>query len=78
MNGTPFSALAFYMTRKGLETTIYHENPDLFKNEQEVIDRDDFKFAMDEYKEYLKYAENSGAKIVNGINITVNVLKQIL
>ena len=75
MNGTPFSALAFYMARKGLETTIYHENPDLFKNEQGIIDKDDFKFAMDEYKEYLKYAENIGAKIVNSINITVNILK---
>lgn len=78
MSGTPFSALAFYMAKSGLETTICHENQDLFKNNQGTIDKDDFKFAMDEYKEYLKYAENKGAKIVNGVNITIDVLKQKL
>lgn len=78
MSGTPFSALAFYMSKKGLETTICHENQELFKNNQGVIDQYNFKFAMDEYKEYLKYAENYGAKIVNGMDITVDVLKQKL
>lgn len=78
MSGTPFSALAFYMSKKGLGTTICHENQELFKNNQGVIDQYNFKFAMDEYKEYLKYAENYGAKIVNGMDITVDVLKQKL
>ena len=78
MSGTPFSALAFYMSKNGLETTIYHESQELFKNDQEVINQNDFKFAMDEYKEYLKYAENNGAKIVNGTDITIDVLKQKL
>lgn len=78
MNGTPFSALAFYMSKNGLKTTIYHENKELFNNEQRAIDEDTFKLAMDEYKKYLKYAENNGTKIVNGINITIDVLKQNL
>lgn len=78
MDGAPFSALAYYMSKKGLETTICHESQELFKNDQGVINRDDFKFAMDEYKEYLKYAENNGTKIVNGMDITIDVLKQKL
>ena len=78
MSGTPFSALAFYMSKNGLETTIYHENQDLFKNNLGAINNDDFKSAMGEYKEYLKYAENNGTKVVNGINITIDVLKQKL
>lgn len=78
MNGTPFSALAFYMSKNGLKTTIYHENKELFNNVQRAIDEDTFKLAMDEYKKYLKYAENNGTKIVNGINITIDVLKQNL
>ena len=78
MSGTPFSALAFYMSKKGLETTICHENQELFKNNQGIIDEIDFNFAMDEYKEYLKYAENNGTKIVNGVNINIDVLKQKL
>ena len=78
MPGTPFSALAFYMAKNGLETTICHENKSLFKNEQAIIDNNEFNLAMDEYKEYLKYAENFGAKVVKGLNITVNILKQKL
>lgn len=78
MSGTPFSALAFHMAKNGLETTICHENQDLFKNDRGSIDNNDFKFAMDEYKEYLKYAENNGTKVINGVNITINVLKQKL
>lgn len=78
MSGTPFSALAFYMSKNDLEVTIYHENQELFKNDQGVIDEIDFKLAMNEYKEYLKDAENNGAKIVNGININADILKQKL
>lgn len=78
MSGTPFSALAFYMSKNDLNTTIYHENQELFKNDRGVITETDFKFAMSEYKEYLKHAENKGAKIVNGIDINVNILKQKL
>ena len=65
MDGTPFSALAFYLSKNGLETTICHESKELFKNDQGVVDQADFKFAMDEYKDYLKYAENNGTKVVN-------------
>lgn len=78
MPGTPFSALAFYMAKNGLETTICHENQSLFKNEQTIIDNNEFNLVMDEYKEYLKYAENFDAKVVKVLNITVNALKQKL
>ncbi len=78
MSGTPFSALAFYMAKNGLETTIYHENKCLFKNDQGAINENDFNLAMNEYKEYLKYAKNNGAKIVNGMNITIDILKHKL
>ena len=43
MIGTPFSALAFYMAKNGLETTIYHENKELFKNDQGTINSDNFE-----------------------------------
>ena len=76
MSGTPFSALAFYMSKNGLETTICHESPKLFENNQGIIDKTDFNLAMNEYKEYLKYAKNNGAKIVNGVNINIALLRQ--
>ena len=78
MSGTPFSALAFHLAKKGLKTTIYHENKELFKNKRGVIDELDFKLAMEEYKEHLKNAKNKGANIINGLKINTEVLKQKL
>ncbi len=78
MIGTPLSALAFHMAKNGLKTTIYHESQDLFTNDYKTIDDNTFKLAMSEYKEYLNYAKNKGAKVVNGINITISLLKQKL
>ena len=78
MSGTPFSALAFYMAKNGLDTTIYHESQELFENKRGMLDNNDFNLAMNEYKNYLKYAENNGAKIVNGVDININALKQKL
>ena len=31
MAGTPFSALAFHLSKNGLDTTIYHSDINLFK-----------------------------------------------
>lgn len=78
MSGTPFSALAFYMSKKGLNVTIHHENIELFKKNQDVINELDFELAIDEYKLYLQFAEKKGAKILIGINIYVNLLKEKL
>lgn len=77
-NGTPFSALAFHMAKNGLDTTIYHESQNLFENNYNVFSKEDFEFAIGEYKEYLGFAKNNGAKISNGILINTNVLKQKL
>lgn len=78
MSGTPFSALAFHIAKNGLNTTIYHESQDLFENNHNVLSKEDFEFAMDEYKEYLGFAKNNGTKISNGILINTDILKQKL
>lgn len=78
MSGTPLSALAFHMAKNGLNITIYHESQNLFENNHNVHSNEDFEFAMNEYKEYLGFAKNNGAKILNGILINTDVLKQEL
>lgn len=78
MSGTPFSALAFHMSKNGLDTTIYHENVSLFNNDKGALSIEDFELAMNEYKEYLKFAERKGTKILSGININTNILKEKL
>ena len=32
---------------------------------------------MKEYKEYLGFAKNNGAKVLNGISINTDILKQL-
>lgn len=78
MAGTPFSALAYHMSKNGLDTTIYHSDINIFNNNQRKLDNDDFELAMTEYKENLNHAEKSGTKVVNGININTNLLKEKL
>ena len=50
MIGTPFSALAYYMSKNGLITTIFHESQELFKNDKWLIDQDGFKVCDPLYK----------------------------
>ena len=78
MSGTPFSAIAYHMSKNGLNTTIYHEDKNLFNNNKNVMDKNLFDLAMNEYKEYLIYAEKEGTRILNGIKIDVNILKEKL
>ena len=78
MSGTPFSALAFHMAKNGLDTTIYHESQNLFENNHNVLSKENFYLALEEYKEYLEFAKNNGAKISNGILVNTDILKQKL
>lgn len=78
MNGTPFSAIAYHMSKNGLTTTIYHEDNNLFNNNKNIMDKNLFDLAMNEYKEYLTYAKKEGTRILNGIKIDVNILKEEL
>ena len=78
MSGTPFSAIAYHMSKNGLNTTIYHEDKNLFNNNKNIMDMNIFNLAMNEYKEYLTYAEKEGTRILNGIKIDVNILKEKL
>ena len=78
MIGTPFSAIAYNLAKKGLNTTIYHSEEGIFTNKNKVLSDIDFEFAMKEYKEHLEIAESFGVKIKNGININATLIKEEL
>ena len=78
MSGTPFSALAYHMSKNGLKVTLYHEDINLFNNNYGVLDNYDFELAMNEYKENLNIAKKSGTTVINGIDININLLKEKL
>lgn len=78
MSGTSFSALAFHMVKNGLNTSIYHESENLFENNCNALSKNDFECALKEYKEFLNYAEKNGTKVLNGILISIDFLKEKL
>lgn len=78
LEGTPFSALAFHLSKNGLNVTLYHSDKNLFNNKKKILSDSDFNLAMEEYKIYLKRAKEKGTKIVNGIDINSDLLKKEL
>ncbi len=78
MSGTPFSALAFHFSKNGLDTTLYHEDLNLFNNDKGVLSKEDFQFAMSEYKEMLDRAKLTGTNVVNGIKINSQLIRKEL
>ena len=78
MDGTPFSAVAFHLAKKGLPTEIFHSEKEIFTNKKHLLTKMEFEGAMDEYKSFLDRAEKLGVKTTNGININSLLLKQQL
>ncbi|MBR3162190.1 MAG: C39 family peptidase [Bacilli bacterium] len=78
MSGTPFSALAFHFSKNGLDTTLYHEDLTLFNNNKGALSKEDFQFAMSEYKEILNRAKLTGTNVINGIKINSQLIRKEL
>ena len=78
MSGTPFSALAFHFAKNGLDTSLYHEELNLFNNNKGALSKKIFQFAMSEYTEMLDRAKMTGANIINGIKINSQLIRKKL
>ena len=78
LDGTPFSALAMYLSEKGLETELIHNDINMFNNEKKFISNYIFDLSVEEYKEYLNKAKENGTKVLNGVNINHDILKKKL
>lgn len=77
IDGVPFSAILYHLSKKNLVVSIYHSENNLFKNNN-VFDDEIFNLLLNEYNEFLSIAIKSGAKVYNGVNINVQLLKEKL
>ena len=75
IDGVPFSAILYHLSKNNLDVSIYHSENNLFKNNN-VFDDEIFNLLLNEYNEFLSIAIKSGAKVYNGININVQLLKE--
>lgn len=78
IEGTPFSALAYHFAKNNLNTEIAHSEKNIFDNSKQLLSDYVFEKSLEEYKEYLRYAEENGAKVLNGLDINCEFLKQKL
>ncbi|MBQ3020846.1 MAG: hypothetical protein IJD92_01320 [Bacilli bacterium] len=76
--GTPFSAIAYILSKKGLNTKMYHSEKDFFTNKNKVFNDVDFNLVINEYKEYIELAKKLGTNIINGIDINIELIKKEL
>ena len=78
MEGTPFAAMAWFMTNSGLEVKMLHSEENLFKNDGGYIPADVFNSAVREYQDYIDKALETGAEIENGVDFNSEDIKRQL
>lgn len=77
MDGTPFAALAWHLSKNNLDVEIFHSEKKLFKNNGN-FSNEIFDNLIKEYKSFLDYSKEKGAKLNNGIDINCDILKEKL
>ncbi len=78
MGGTPLSALAWHFVKNGLNTEIVHSNKEIFNNDKGFIDESIYVDLMEEYKMFLNQAKNVGARIRNGVDVNIGLIREKL
>ncbi len=77
IDGVPFSAILYHLSKNKLDVSIYHSENSLFKNSN-VFNDETFELLLNEYNEFLDNAIKYGAKIYKGVNINIQLLKEKL
>lgn len=74
--GVPLSAVFWHLIKNNINAEMFHSEKNLFSNNKQMIDDNIFNLAIIEYKEYLEYAILKGAKVYNGVNINIDLIKE--
>lgn len=77
IDGVPFSAILYHLSKNNLDVSIYHSENSLFKNSN-VFNDETFELLLNEYNEFLDNAIKYGAKVYKGINVNIKLLKEKL
>lgn len=77
IDGVPFSAILYHLSKNNLNVSIYHSENNLFKNNN-VFNDETFELLLNEYNEFLDNAINYGAKVYKGVNVNIKLLKEKL
>ena len=77
IDGVPFSAILYHLSKNNLDVSIYHSENSLFKNSN-VFNDETFELLLNEYNVFLDNAIKYGAKVYKGVNVNIKLLKEKL
>ena len=77
IDGVPFSAILYHLSKNNLDVSIYHSENCLFKNSN-VFNDETFELLLNEYNVFLDNAIKYGAKVYKGVNVNIKLLKEKL
>ncbi len=77
IDGVPFSAILYHLSKNNLDVSIYHSENNLFKNSN-VFNDETFELLLNEYNVFLDNAIKYGAKVYKGVNVNIKLLKEKL
>ena len=78
MDGTPFSAIAYHLSKNHLNVQLIHSEKEYFTNQAHFLPEPVFQNTMQEYQSYLNGVIEMGGKVKTGVDLTVSFLKEQL
>lgn len=78
VEGVHFSALALHLAKNNFDVKLLHSEENIFNNESKYMSNYIYTECLREYKYFMNKAIEKGAKVKNGINIDVDLLKKYL
>lgn len=78
MDGTPFSAIAYHLSKNHLKVKLIHSEKKYFTNQAQFLPDSVFQNTMKEYQSYLKGIIENDGEVKTEIDITISFLKEQL
>lgn len=78
MDGTPFSAIAYHLSKNHLKVKLIHSEQAYFTNQTHFLPASAFQNTMQEYQSYLNGIIEKNGKVLTGIDMTISFLKEQL
>lgn len=75
MDGTPFSAIAYHLSKNHLKVKLIHSEKKYFTNQAQFLPDSVFQNTMKEYQSYLKEIIENDGEVKTEIDITISFLK---
>lgn len=78
MDGTPFSAIAYHLSKNHLKVKLIHSEQSYFTNQTHFLLDHVFQNTMKEYQSYFDGIIEKNGEVLTGMDVTISFLKEQL